>query len=426
MVFGVYEIILYICYMKESVENQFEKEKQEVLSIRIEPDILNLQQRYIIHSLKNNDFFMNTSGTGVGKTIAALAASKYFNMKMIVITKNSGVDSYESTLPGNDCDKIGYDRSNMLVLNYDKFSNTTCTEEYIQKCIDFGAELINLDEVHCIKQNEKTKESERSKVLYELLSKIKYKKLLIQTATPFVNNISETESLIRLGVKDYETKNLSFVGRKLKVYSTLIENSIRFPKKSIKGGDVLVPILYNKLTDKDDFISKAKYDIHNMRVKMEAILPHIEKGTVIYTEYTNGVIEAILSYIPTKFRVGIYSGTQKDKDFENYDVMIITSAASTGTNGMQKYFNKFIFFSLPYTWSSAVQSIGRIDRQGSAFDEVKIMFLIDSGKATSFSDQRVWHKISKKKLESDMVSDGRIEESISNKNRLKEEASKLA
>ncbi len=413
--------------MKNEIEKQFEEEKKKVDSISIGSNItLNLSQRYLIFRLSTDDFFINTSGTGAGKTIAALAASKFFNMKMIVITKNSGVDSYESVDVGNDCDKVGYNRDNMLVLNYDKFSNTTCTEHFIQKCIDFGAEMINLDEVHCIKVNEKTKESERSKVLYELLSRINYKKLLIQTATPVVNNISETESLIRLGLRDYDIKGLSNIGRKLKVYSTLIEKSVRFPKKSIKGGSEYKPIIYDKKSDKKNFISKAKYDIHNMSVKMEAMMPYIEKGTIIYTEYTENIVDAIVSYIPSNLKVGVYSGSKKDKDFQNYDVMVITSAASTGTNGLQKYFNKMIYFSLPYTWASFEQSVGRIDRQGSNFEAVDIMFMIDSGESTTFSDQRVWHKINKKKVDSDMISNGVISESSNNKITLKKEAEKLA
>lgn len=413
--------------MKTEIQKQFDEEKKVVNGIKIDSGFdLNLSQKYLIFRLMTDDFFINTSGTGSGKTIAGFAASMFFDMKMLVITKSSGVDSYISTGPNNDCDKVGYERGNMLVLNYDKFSNTTCTEHFIQKCIDFGAEIINLDEVHCIKVNEKTKESERSKVLYELLSKINYKKLLIQTATPVVNNISETESLIKLGVRDYSIEGLSNVGRKLKVYSTLIEKSVRFPKKSIKGGTDYLPIIYNKLRDKKEFISKAKYDIHNMSVKMEAMIPHIEKGTIIYTEYTEGIVDAIVSYIPSHLKVGIYSGSVKDKDFANYDVMIITSAASTGTNGLQKFFNKMIYFSMPYTWASFEQSVGRIDRQGSNFETVKIMFMIDSGEAVSFSDQKVWHKINKKKVDSDMISNGTISESENNKARLKVEAVKLS
>jgi hypothetical protein len=124
----------------------------------------------------------------------------------------------------------------------------------------------------------------------------------------------------------------------------------------------------------------------------------------------------------------VIGGVEYKDSFGNYDVMVITSAGSTGTNGLQKFFNRMIFFSLPATWAGFEQAIGRIDRSYSAFDSVEFYILIDEGDRTSFSDSSYWYKIRRKKIDSDLIRDGYIQEDVSSKNRteLKSKAKELS
>lgn len=388
-----------------NLQEQFEEQMKTVKSIKIDGVNLKLMQQYTIFRFMTDDFFFNTSGTGGGKTIAALAVSKYFNMKMLVITNNSGKSSYF-----NDAKKINYDISNMMVINYDKFSFDTTIKEYSESAKNFNPDFVVLDEVHNVKVNEKSANSHRSKIIKQLLDSLSYKKLLIQTATPVVNDVSETESLFKIGMPNYNTEGFSSDARKVMAYKTLTNVSVCFPKKSMKGGSDFKPIKYSKKAGKDDFISKVKYDIYNFNNKFEALKPYIKKRTIIYTEYTEIIVDKLYEEVSNLgFSVGKYTGEEKDNDFCNYDVMIITSAGSTGTDGLQKCFNRMLFFTLPNTWAAFEQAIGRIDREnGSNFNEVELYYLIDDGSETTYSDQSSWNRIIKKKFNSDLIRDGKV------------------
>jgi superfamily II DNA or RNA helicase len=407
----------------EKTEKIFEEQMNQVKSIKI-PGLKKsfkpmLMQQYVVWRLGTDDFFFNTSGTGTGKTIAALCASKFYRLKMLVITNNSGVKSYYK-----DANNIGYNTKNMLVINYDKFSFETCIDKWINICKEFNPQLIVLDEVHNIKINEKSALSTRSNKIRDLISSIDYKKLLIQTATPVINNVSETESLIKIGKPDYNIDGLSMIGRKIQAYTTLVDISIGFPKSKMIGGDVYQPITYKKLADRK-FISKVKYDNYNFENKYESMLPFIKKGTIIYTEYTEGIVDKLYDKLSSLYSVGKYTGEEKDVNFNDYDIMIITSAGSTGTDGLQLNFNRMIFFTLPNTWAAFEQGIGRIDRTGSKFDNVEFYYLLDDDVATTFSDQKSWYNISKKRIDTEMIRDGHINKSIENKDKLKSESKKI-
>ena len=437
MVFRMFKINHYICIMR-NVDDNFKNELTETTAIYVDGVELTLMQKYVIWKLMNNYFFFNCSGTGTGKTIAALAAAKFLKLKMIVVTNNSGKKSYIE-----DAKKIGFDESMMHVINYDKFSFKSCVDREIKKAKKFGGQFLVFDEVHNVKVNESAKQSDRSRIIVDLVKIINPEKFLIQTATPVVNHVSETESLLLLGIPSYNSKGLTPTARKLKVYSELMPISISFPKKMMKGGDIFNIVNYDKDELKKDFISKPSYDRHNFSNKFNAMVPLLKKGTIVYTEFTDGIVNKLVESIkglPDSFTCGIYSGDCKDgvtkmvngkeviDSFGNYDIMVITSAGSTGTNGLQEYFNRMIFFSLPPTWAAFEQAIGRIDRSYSKFEFVEFYLLIDNGDKMSYSDSNSWYKIRKKKIDSDLIRDGQILDvklNTENRSNLKKESSKI-
>lgn len=410
----------------KNLEKQFAKQLSEAIRINLPGIELNLGQKYVIWQLINNYFFFNCSGTGTGKTIAALAVAKYLGLRMIVVTNNSGQNSYYE-----DAKLLGFDINDMLIFNYEKFSVKSCADRAIKQAIKFNADFLVFDEVHNVKVNECTKASDRSKTILKLVEVIKPKKFLIQTATPVINHVSETESLLKLGM-NYESDGLSYTARKLKVYSELMPISIAFPKKMMKGGDIYNIVSYKKDENVRLFKSKPYYDRHNFESKFNAMKDLIVKGTIIYSEFTDGIVDNLKERVlQLGYTCGVYSGECKDgidrivnrkkveDNFGNYDVMIITSAGSTGTNGLQKFFNRMIFFSLPPTWAGFEQALGRIDRSKSVFSEVEFYILLDEGQKIPFSDSSYWYKIRKKKIDSDLIRDGHIESTLNEQNRIK-------
>lgn len=367
---------------------------------------LNLMQKYIIYRLREDDFLINTSGTGTGKTIAALAAAKIMKMKTVVITNNSGKKSYDK-----DIDNVGIDRNQVLVINYDKFSFEGCIEKAILDITNFKPDFLVFDEVHNIKSNETSEVSKRRGTITDMIKNIKFKKMLIMSATPVINHVSETESLLTLGKIEIDT-NLSLIMRKVNAYKALVHHAVGFQKKGMVGGDVFNAIQFTAKGKK--FISKRDWDESNLDSKFEAMLPYITKGTIIYTASTTGVINTLVAKIKAqfpKFKVGQYSGEEKVDNF-NYDIIVITSAGSTGTDGLQKFFNRMIFFSLPTTWAEFEQATGRIDRQGSNFKNVEFFYLQDQGLQTPWSDVASWTRINNKKGDSDMIRDGRLDNKV--------------
>jgi hypothetical protein len=420
----------------KNVDDNFKNELTETTAICVDGVELTLMQKYVIWKLMNNYFFFNCSGTGTGKTIAALAAAKFLKLKLIVVTNNSGKKSYYE-----DAKKIGFDESMMHVINYDKFSFKSCVDRVLKEAKDFGGQFLVFDEVHNVKVNENSKQSDRSRIIIDLVKTINPQKFLIQTATPVVNHVSETESLLLLGIPSYNNKGLTSTARKLKVYSELMPISIAFPKKMMKGGDVFNIVNYSKDELKKEFKSKPYYDRHNFPNKFNAMIPLLKKGTIVYTEFTDGIVKRLSDEIKKLgYTCGVYSGECKDgitkmvngkevlDSFGNYDIMVITSAGSTGTNGLQEYFNRMVFFSLPPTWAAFEQAIGRVDRSYSKFEFVEFFLLIDTGDKMSYSDSSSWYKIRKKKIDSDLIRDGQIlnvKLNTENRINLKKEALKL-
>ena len=57
----------------------------------------------------------------------------------------------------------------------------------------------------------------------------------------------------------------------------------------------------------------------------------------------------------------------------NTEVLVASvQCAGTGVDGLQSVCNKAVFFQLPWTSTEFEQSIGRLDRDGTEFDSIKV------------------------------------------------------
>ena len=173
-----------------------------------------LMQLYVAHKINTNPYFGNFSGTGAGKTLSAILASRLIDSKMtVVVCPNDVVEQWKyrimesfpdsNVITGKPAFNAERDESKRqyLVLNYDKFSqdySNNAILNLIKQKIDF----LVLDEIHFVKQRDDANESQRHERVSALRTYIRDKnndaKVLAMSATPVINNIMEGRSQLEL------------------------------------------------------------------------------------------------------------------------------------------------------------------------------------------------------------------------------------
>jgi hypothetical protein len=120
------------------------------------------------------------------------------------------------------------------------------------------------------------------------------------------------------------------------------------------------------------------------------------------------------------YRVGLLTGETDDAHKEeflkpdgNIDVLIASSRIGTGVNGLQYVCNKLIINCLPWTNAEYEQLIGRLFRQGSRFDRVRVVipvtFAMVKGERWSYCESKL-HRLEYKKSIADAAVDGVVPE----------------
>jgi hypothetical protein len=251
-------------------------------------------------------------------------------------------------------------------------------------------------------------------------------KTLGMTATPLINNLNEVRSLLELvtGKEFNEIGNRNTIENIHLAYKNLLLYGFRFvPNYGINVVNTEVDIDGTHL--KEALLNLKNTDVNTIEGsfvndKMEAVRGDLTQGTIVYTTF----IEKIVPKIEKKLKeFGIsyarYTGKETaeerssildafaDKKFE---VLVASSPITTGVDGLQKFCNKMVLISLPWTNAEYTQLVGRINRQGGVFDEVNIIFpriniKLENGKVWSWDNKRR-NIILKKKTLSDAVVDG--------------------
>ncbi|MDP8964902.1 MAG: methyltransferase domain-containing protein, partial [Cyanobacteriota bacterium] len=152
--------------------------------------------------------------------------------------------------------------------------------------------------------------------------------------------------------------------------------------------------------------------------KIDTIVGALRKGTLIYTHYLTGLIEPLRQAIENAgFTVGLFTGEEKTglDQFRarKVDVLIGTAPVGTGVDRLQYVCNRLIIVSLPWTSAEYEQLIGRLYRQGSAFDKVEVIVpqVVLSHEDNIWSwDKWRWERIRWKKTLADAAMDGVIPE----------------
>ena len=434
-----------------SIIDEFMKEYGRVQSITQDKDYKfkdapSLMQKLMVYKLIENDSYLNLCGTGAGKTNAFLMASRAIGAKYSVIICPNGVKSswieaieaiyptittkeYEST---RDLKYIESKEGVYIIINYEKFSSgSLCTKDKMDEFINtIHPQFVCFDELHNAKAA-----SEDASLRNENLRYFRQKanevygegfKTLGMTATPLINNLNEVRSLLELvtGKEFNEIGNRNTIENIHLAYKNLLLYGFRFvpnyginvknTEVDIDGAHLKESLMYLKNDDVNTIEGSFVND------KMKAIRGDLTQGTIVYTTF----IEKIVPKIEKKLKeFGItyarYTGNETEKErrsilkaFANkkFKVLVASSPITTGVNGLQYFCNKMVLISLPWTNAEYTQLVGRINRQGSVFDEVNIIFPrinieLENGKVWSWDNKRR-NIILKKKTLSDAVVDG--------------------
>jgi superfamily II DNA or RNA helicase len=399
----------------KDVQQRFLEEFAEVAKIKA-PKVyrghkLRLMQRRIMHLLAYRPYLGNWSGTGSGKTIAALCSALHVDSKLSVVVcpnpvkstwlaeiKNVFGERIEVAAPSSG-DDWAATTGRILVLNYEcfqqEYSEAKVQELLAQRGHEIG--LFILDECHYAKLDESApKESERRKVITAFMNGVPGAKRLAMSATPVVNNLSEAKRLIETLTGEAPTVSTRpTVANCIAMYQELVKYGIRWRseyreikvlKPEIVAGVVVGPTVVNidagdglhaSLLEEKKRLGKAftplVIDQMTLPFKLDAIVASVGKRekAIVYTEYKEGVVDVIVGAFKKKgYKVAAFDGDTSEEDRADVladfqgskvNVVVATSAITTGIDGLQ-HCRKMIIASLPFTHARFMQLLGRIVR----------------------------------------------------------------
>jgi len=400
----------------------------------------NLMQKLAAYRVLNEKRLGNWSGVGAGKTLSAILANRVIDARLTVIVAfNSTVVPWservreafpDSKILIKERGNISVDPSKhtYLILNFETFQQPDSVA-LVERLVKYNKiNFVVLDEIQSVKQRTPKLASKRRQVVSGLLSSASEKNpdlcVLGMSATPVINNLYEAKALLGLvkGVSFDELETFSNIPNAIAMHEKLILYGIRYrPEykqtveteiKEIQGNDFLpqlVKLRKGAILDLERVLLDAK---------LETIIASLKKGTLIYTHYLTGLVTPLRHAIEKAgFKVGLFTGEDKSglDAFKKgkVDVLIGSVPVGTGVDGLQYVCNRMIVISLPWTSAEYEQLIGRLYRQGSAFDKVEVIVpqvvLEHNGDIWSWDRMRM-NRIQYKKTLADAAMDGVIPE----------------
>lgn len=400
----------------------------------------NLMQLYTAYLIKTRKRLGNWSGTGAGKTLSAVLASRVIEAKVIVICcPNNVTDNWRrnileiypesSIVIKNTNLKKESQHPQYLILNYEFFQQPRAESKLKTLLENHLVDFIIIDEIHYSKQRQAENMSLRKKAISAFLSEGSVKNeslhVLGMSATPVINNLFEGKTLIELvtGVHHDELNTKPTIPNCISHYQKFVSHGLRWvPQYSYKLNlktehidcsqfltEIKHQSLYGSMVDLEVILTKAK---------LPFILNSLKPKTIVYTHYIKDILPMLQEAIENKgWRVAVFTGESKDglKAFidGDSDILIASSCVGTGVDRLQHVCNRLIVNALPWTHAEFEQLKGRIYRQGQFSDYVDIIVPLTgadiNGEKWSWCESR-WNRIQFKKSISDAAVDGIIPE----------------
>ena len=348
----------------------------------------------------------NWSGTGAGKTLSAVLASRVVDAGLTVITCPNAVvegwaDSIRSIFPDSlvatktlqpEWDDTGFgDRlaHRYLVLNYEQFQQPQSAVRLAALVANEQIDFVVIDEIHHTKQREAENMSRRRELVSALVAAAAERnpdlRVLGMSATPVINNLREGRSLIELvtGFGHEELKTQPTVPNCMSMHQALVRLGIRWRPEYEQTEEIeTVEVDCGDFVDEIRALGRKSTPLALeqilTRARLPVILDNIRPKTLIYTHYIQGIDRLLHDAVrDAGWSVGFYTGEEKSGLDQfiagDLDVLIASSAIATGVDGLQRVCDRLIVNVLPWTAAEFEQLRGRIHRQGQQSEKVTVV-----------------------------------------------------
>jgi nucleoside diphosphate kinase len=349
----------------------------------------NLMQRVVACRVRDDRRLGNWSGTGAGKTVSALLASRVIDARTtLILCPNAVVDGWVRAIadvfPGSGIAVKNLRQRTLaehtyIVANYEHLQRPEAPAE-LEALAAAGVDMVVIDEIHQAKQRDPHTQSLRRENLGRFLATAAVRnpnlRVLGMSATPVINNLAEGVSLV-----DLVTGAASGVGTDptisncMALHQQLVRHGIRWMPAydlDLNYQEIPVPL--------DDDTVAALLDLPRTAgplaveqvltaARLSTILAAVGPKTLLYTHYKQGIVDQLTAALEAGgWSVGHYTGDDKTglAGFVSgdTDVLIGTSSIGTGVDGLQHVCSRAIVNVLPWTDADYTQLKGRIFRQG--------------------------------------------------------------
>jgi hypothetical protein len=359
------------------------------------PSEPNLMQRVVAVRIRDERRIGNWSGTGAGKTVSALLASRVVNADITVITcpnavVNTWVEAIKDTFPGLVVEQKTLEAPMTrtpvyLVVNYEHLQRPDAPAELSKLASTGRVGMLVIDEVHQAKQRDERTLSLRRANLQSFVDAAALHntelKVLGMSATPVINTVTEGASLLRLvtGVDPHVGAEPT-VANCMHLHQGLVRNGIRWmPVYDAALAYQEVPVdCSNEIAELRQLPAKSgvlAIEQVLTKARIRALVGLVTSKTLVYTHLRTGIVEQLVTALEEAgWRVGCFTGVDKtglpgfiDGDI---DVLVATSSIGTGVDGLQRVCSRVLVNVLPWTDADYTQLKGRVWRQGQTATQV--------------------------------------------------------
>jgi hypothetical protein len=441
----------------QRVRREFLAEYKEAMELIIPPGYSfklggrivepNLMQRHVAFEIFKRKRYGNWSGTGAGKTLSAVLASRVCDSRMTVIwCPNSVVGDFQSGWSG-EIGKIFADsdttvktwnpewkqgsQHHYLVMNYEQLQQSNSESELKRFLDNNHIDFIVIDEVHYAKQRYVDQLSQRKRLLQAMVSEAGRNnpelRVLGLSATPVINNLQEGRSLIEMitGVEHNDLPTKPTVPNCMRLHQQLARLGTRWrpdyePMLIVESPEASCEEWIDEIRALGSKASPLAIEKILTQARIPSILEGLKRAgrSLVYTHYVDGIAVTLHDAIAEAgYRVGFYTGDSKHglEQFKSgeIDVLIGSSSIGTGVDGLQFVCDRLIINSLPWTNAEYEQLIGRLWRQGQTSKKVEVIvpltYAFINGVKWSYCHSKL-HRIRYKKSIADAAVDGAVPE----------------
>lgn len=406
----------------ERVRTEFLAEYERVKALEIpagysfkvegRPALPNLMQRLVASRIQHKRREGNWSGTGAGKTLSAVLASRVVGAKLTVICcPNSVVEGWKAAILNAFPDSLvatktfapdwaaiagdetGFGKATAahryVVLNYEAFQQEDSEKKVRKFAKQESADFVVVDEIHFTKQRTVENLSKRKKLVTAMISLAAAKNprlcVLGMSATPVINNLQEGKSLVEMvsGLAHDDLNTRPTVAHCMKLHQRLVTLGTRWlPDYQIVCDVQTAEVDCGEAIEEIKALGRSGTPLELeqilTRVRLPIIRQNIRPKTLLYTHYIQDIDSALYkALVADGWRVGFFTGDDKS-GLEGFlhgdvDVLIGSSAIGTGVDGLQEVCQRLVINVLPWTNAEFEQLKGRIFRQGQHADKVTVI-----------------------------------------------------